>query len=282
MNLVGLRKLGRRSAWALVLAGSVSSSRVVSAESLDPGTQDARKVAKAAADRDDGDRQRAALTMTVTDGSGRKRVRTLVSRRMKFDRGTKLLMLFEEPADMRNTGFLLLDYKDSNKDDDQWLYLPSLHKTTRISSSDRSGSFLGSDISYADLLRPNIDQYDYKLLEPSATVDGEQCWHIEARAHTAKVKYETGYVKTEMWISKKKLVPLQSKMWVREGKKLKYAKYEDIRNIAGIWTTHKVTVRTVRNGQVESTTVLQFGSVQYNDPSVTDADFTERRLEKGI
>jgi outer membrane lipoprotein-sorting protein len=251
------------------------------AASLDPATEDARKIAKAAAERDDGDKQVGRLTMTVTDGSGRKRVRGLASRRMKFEQGTKLLMLFEEPADMRNTGFLLLDYKDSSKDDDQWLYLPSLHKTTRISSSDRSGSFLGSDISYADLLRPNVDQYDYKFLE-STPIDGEECWHIEARPRTVKAKDETGYVKTEQWISKKKLVPIQSKMWVREGKKLKYVKYDDIRNVGGIWTTHKVTVRTLRGGQLESTTVLQLSSVRYDDPSVTNADFTERRLEKGI
>lgn len=270
-NLVSM--VGFASLWLAAPAG---------AETLDPNTQDARKIAKTAAERDDGDRQIASLSMTVIDASGRKRLRGLVSRRMKFDKGTKLLMLFEEPADMRNTGFLLLDYKDSSKDDDQWLYLPSLHKTTRISSSDRSGSFLGSDISYSDLLRPNIDQYDYKLLEPSVAIDGEDCWHLEARPRTDKVRDETGYLKTEMWISKKKLVPVQSKMWVREGKKLKYAKYEDIRNVSGIWTTHKVTVRTVRGGQVESTTVLQLSSVRYNDPAVTNADFTERRLEKGL
>ncbi|HMJ13596.1 MAG TPA: outer membrane lipoprotein-sorting protein [Polyangiaceae bacterium] len=273
-----------RARWFLAVAvfGASLVTAGASAESLDPGTQDARKIAKAAADRDDGDRQSARLTMTVIDGSGRKRVRGLMSRRLKFDKGTKLLMMFEEPADMRNTGFLLLDYRDSKRDDDQWLYLPSLRKTTRISSSDRSGSFLGSDISYSDLLRPNVDHYEYKLLEASAQVDGEECWRLEARPRSAKVRDETGYVKTEMWISKKKLVPVQSKMWVQNGKKLKYAKYEEIKNVGGVWTAHKVTVRTVRGTQVESTTVLRLSSLRYDDPSVSDSDFTERRLEKGL
>jgi outer membrane lipoprotein-sorting protein len=277
-------KIDKARGWgaALVLAASVATARGANAEAIDPSTQDARKIAKAAAERDDGDRQSARMSMTVVDGSGRKRVRGLVSRRLKFDKGTKLLMMFEEPADMRNTGFLLLDYKDSKRDDDQWLYLPSLRKTTRISSSDRSGSFLGSDISYSDLLRPNVDHYDYKLLEGSVQVDGEECWHIEARPRTTKVREETGYVKSEMWISKKKLVPVQSKMWVRDGKKLKYAKYEEIKNVGGIWSAHKVTVRTVRGGQVESTTVLRLSGVKYGDPNVSDSDFTERRLEKGL
>ena len=277
-------KMGRARWWgaAFAVAASVTAAHAANAESVDPNTQDARKIAKAAAERDDGDRQSARMSMTVVDSSGRKRVRGLVSRRLKFDKGTKLLMMFEEPADMRNTGFLLLDYKDSKRDDDQWLYLPSLRKTTRISSSDRSGSFLGSDISYSDLLRPNVDHYDYKLLEASTQVDGEECWRIEARPRTAKVREETGYVKSEMWISKKKLVPVQSKMWVRDGKKLKYAKYEEIKNVDGIWSAHKVTVRTVRGGQVESTTVLRLSGVKYGEPNVNDSDFTERRLDKGL
>ena len=40
------------------------------------------------------------------------------------------------PGDVANTGLLSIDYDDGAKDDDQWLYLPSLKKTTRISSGD--------------------------------------------------------------------------------------------------------------------------------------------------
>ena len=72
---------------------------------------------------------------------------------MEFDKGTRQLMMFESPADVRNTGMLSIDYKDGNKDDDQWLYLPSLNKSTRISSGDKSGSFMGTDLSYADMTR---------------------------------------------------------------------------------------------------------------------------------
>ena len=174
-----------------------------------------------------------------------------------------------------------VDY-DGARDDDQWLYLPSLRNTTRISSSGKSGSFVGTDISYADMTSRDVDAYDYEMIEESTNVDGEACWLIESRPRTAKEQEATGYLKTQSWISKEKLIPLQAKMWVKEGKKLKYMKFGDIRKVDGIWTVHKLSVRTVKNGKVESTTVMQFKSLKFNDPSVSEADFSERRLEQGI
>ena len=51
----------------------------------------------------------------------------------------------------------LLD--DPDRDDDQWLYLPALRKTKRIASSDKSGSFMGSDFNYSDMTSRNLGEY---------------------------------------------------------------------------------------------------------------------------
>lgn len=254
---------------------------VASVEAIESDEKDARKVAQAVADRDAGDKQVAKAVMTLIDASGKKRERTLGMRAMDFEGGTKSLIIFESPADVRDTGLLSIDH-DGAKDDDQWLYLPSLRKTTRIATSGKSGSFVGTDLSYADMTSKNVDGYDYQMVKDSVKVDGEECWLIESRPRTDKEKKETGYLKTQSWISKEKLLPLQAKMWVEEGKKLKYMKFEDIRKVNGIWTVHKVSVRTVKNGNVESTTVMQFQSIKFDDPSVSDSDFSERRLARGV
>ena len=60
-------------------------------------------------------------------------------------------MFFLSPADVKDTGFLTYDYDEEGRDDDQWLYLPALKKTKRIASGDKSGSFMGSDFTYADM-----------------------------------------------------------------------------------------------------------------------------------
>ncbi len=257
-----------------------------------PTETDPVKIMAAVEARDTGDKMISRLQMTITDGAGRSRKRTVRSRTLKFgppargktskQGGTKQIMFFEAPADIRNTGMLSIDYDDGAKDDDQWLYLPSLHKSTRISSSDKSGSFMGSDFTYSDMTSKDPKNYAYRLVKPSVKAGGEDCWLIEARPKTAKEKRETGYVKTLSWISKSKLIPVQAKMWVREGKKLKYLKATRIKKVGGIWLPHRMAIRTVRGKKVQSTTVLDFLSIKVGDASVKSGDFSQRRLEKGI
>jgi outer membrane lipoprotein-sorting protein len=249
---------------------------------LDPGSSDARAIAKAVEDRNTGDRGTSQATLTLTDKNGRQRVRKVRQTTMNFAEGKKTLIFFESPADVRNTGFLSVDYDDGKKDDDQWLYLPSLHKATRISSADRSGSFMGTDISYADMTKKDLADYEYALIETSAKVDGDDCWVIESRPRTEQEKKETGYLKTQVWVSKQKLMPLQVKSWVLEGKKIKFIKFSDVRQVQGIWVGHSMTVRTVRGTEVESTTTLALANVKFEQAGVTAEQFSERRLEQGL
>jgi hypothetical protein len=273
--------------WQLVLpvvalAGATFLLHVSRASGLDRASIDARAIAVAVEKRNKGDRRTSQMTLSVKDATGRARVRQTRVQSMNFEAGEKTLILFESPADVRNTGLLSVDYDDGNKDDDQWLYLPSLHRSTRISTSDKSGSFMGTDITYADMTDRDTRQYDYTLVSPSVKVGNEDCWLIEAVPRNEKETKETGYVKTQSWISKDKLLPLQIKAWVQEGKKLKYMKFEDVQQIDGIWVSNKLVVRTMRGSEMESETVLQWSAVKFNDPAVSEQVFSERRLEQGL
>jgi hypothetical protein len=141
---------------------------------------------------------------------------------------------------------------------------------------------MGTDITYADMTERDSDLYDYTLVSPSVMVGKEDCWLIEAVPRSDKERKETGYLKTQSWISKDKLMPLQIKAWVEEGKKVKYMKFDDVQQIDGIWVSNKLVVRTMRGSEMESETTLQFSAVKFNQASVTDQIFTERRLEQGL
>jgi hypothetical protein len=254
-----------------------------SAKALDPNSKDAAKIFEASENRDMGDKQIGRITMTLIDSAGRTRERAMQAYMMKFKDGKKNLMLFESPPDLRNTGFLSIDYDDPNKDDDQWLYLPALHRTTRVASADKSGSFLGTDISYSDLTKKDVKAYDVKLVAFSEKVDGVDCWVIEATPKTAKEKKETGYTKYQVWINKSNMAPMQHKAWVQKGNRIKYIKWADYKMVDGIWVPMKTVVRTVKdNDKVESTTVMLFNSLKFNQSSVQDSEFSQSRLEKGL
>jgi hypothetical protein len=75
---------------------------------------------------------------------------------------------------------------------------------------------------------------------------------------------------------------MQIKAWVREGKKLKYMKLDDVQQVAGVWVSNKLTVRTMRGKALESETTVVWSEVKLNQPEVSDQSFTERRLEQGL
>ena len=252
------------------------------AYALEPNTKDPRAIMEMVESRSMGDKVISTVKMIISDEAGRKRERVVNSRAIEFLEGTKTIMFFESPADVRGTGMFSIDYKDGNQSDDQWLYLPSLHKSTRISGGDKSGSFMGSDLTYADMTKKNTNNYDYQLLKESEKVDGEDAWVIEARPRTQKEQEETGYVKNQAWISKEKLIPLKSKAWVKEGKKLKYTKFSDFKKIDGLWFSNKIDIKTMRNNKVESLSSMIFVKRQLNQPEVKPDDFSLQRLEKGL
>jgi outer membrane lipoprotein-sorting protein len=255
---------------------------LVGSSPVEASSTDAVAIWQAVQNRDLGDRMFARMTMVITDNSGHTRSRSLVSRALKFAEGRKSVLFFESPADVRNTALLSFDYDDGNKDDDQWLYLPSLHKATRIAASDKSGAFMGSDFSYADMTKRDPKDYTVSMLKQNVLIEGEDCWLIEAKPRNERTQNETGYIKTLVWISKTKLVPLQMKAWLQKGQKLKYLKFSNIKQVGGIWSAHTLTANTVRAGSVESSTDILYNELRYNDSHVSPEDFTQRRLEQGL
>jgi len=269
-----------RTPTLMILA--LSAVLASSALAIAPGETDPAKIMAAVEARPTPKSMSNRVQMTISDAQGRKRERVVQSKQLTFAAGTKQLTFIESPADVRNLAVLSIDYDDGNKNDDQWLYMPSQRKSTRISSSGKSGSFMGSDFTYSDMTSKDPKQYDYKMAAQSEKVDGEDCWKIEARPKTTKEKRETGYVKTTTWVSKSKLIALKAMMLVRAGRKTKIVRMRQIKKVGGFWIPHVLTAAVGRNKKRESQTVLRFTQVKVNDPAIVDSEFSQRRLEKGL
>lgn len=269
--------MNRILALAIALALPTAAHAQVSPDTTDPAA-----IMQAVESRAEGDRVSGRLAITVIDKAGRQRQRVVRSWARQFEGGSKQLMIFESPADVANTGLLSIDFDDGAKEDDQRLYLPSLGKTSRIGTADKSGSFMGTDLSFADMTRADPAHYAYTMVDPAVKVDGEDAWLIESRPTTDRAKEETGYLKTHIWISKSRLVPLQIKAWIVKGKRLKFIKFEDFEKMGEAWVPKKISARTVKGKTAQSTTVLQFTEIKHDDPAVTDDLFTLGRLSQGL
>ena len=240
----------------------------------------AREIMEKVDARDDGDNQTANMEMILIDKHGNQRVRNIAT--FSKDKGADelRLMFFEHPADVKDTAFLTYDYDDPDKDDDQWLYLPALRKTKRIASSDKSGSFMGSDLNYSDMTDRNLADYDFTL-KKEMEVKGVKTWLIESIPRTKKVIRETGYEKSLIIVRQDNFFVIRAVNWVKDGGYLKYLDVKRLERIDGIWVATETHVTKKRDKKTAHKTILKLNNVRFNQ----DLDyemFTIRRMEKGL
>lgn len=246
----------------------------------------AREVMQKVDDRYTGDTSIQDSTMLLIDSKNRQRVRQTKGYSKEFGDDTKTITFFLSPADVKNTSFLSYNWDAEGKDDDSWLYLPALRKVKRLSTADKSGAFMGSDFSYADIEGVKVEEYDYKFLKgkENEAVDGQPVWVIESRPKKAikkKVIKKTGYLKSQSWVRKDNFMIVKAKLWVKKGKKIKYLTVSGIEKIQGVWTAKKSQMVTTKKGKVQHSTVMQLNAIKYNEP-LEDDMFTTQRMERGL
>ena len=108
-------------------------------------------IAREADSRDDGFGDFAAdMIMILKNRHGQESAREMRVRTLEVNGdGDKSLSIFDTPRDIKGTAFLNFTHRTG--DDDQWLYLPALKRVKRISSRNKSGSFMGSEFAYEDI-----------------------------------------------------------------------------------------------------------------------------------
>ncbi len=240
----------------------------------------ARQIMEKVDARDDGDNMIADVKMILIDRQENKRVREMKVFTKDKGADTWKMQFFLSPADVKDTGFLTYDYYEGDRDDDQCLYLPDLHKTKRIATSDKSSAFMGSDFSYADMTRRVLDEWKYKLLKEDM-VGEYKVWLIEATPASDEVQDRYGYLKSVLFIRQDIFMGIRAVHWLKEGKKIKYQENKEIEQINGIWVATELHEKTTKNKVVLHRTVMEYENIKYNQ-DLDDNLFSVRTLEKGI
>ena len=238
------------------------------------------EIAQKVHDRDEGDNSVSNMKMILIDKAGKKRVRDLKTFTKEKGEDTLKLMFFLTPADVKNTAFLTYDYENSDKDDDQWLYLPELKKVKRIASSDKSSSFMGSDFTYSDMTSRNVEDYTYKIMK-EPTIKGHKTWQMLVTPKSDKTIEETGYTKSIIFVRQDNFVIIQALNYIKAGKKLKYMMVKGLKRIEGVWTVTEIQMITKKGKKMLHKTIFKFSNIKYNQD--LDASlFTTRTLERGL
>ena len=128
-----------------------------------------------------------------------------------------------------------------SSDDKQWLYLPAIKLVKRISSRNKSGSFMGSEFSYEDLGSQEVEKFDFELLAETQ-LDGRDVWHM---TRIPKDK-RSGYSKQILWVDKEYNNPLKIEYYDRKGDLLKVGLFKDYQKFGKHWRVSAIEMSNVQ------------------------------------
>ena len=217
-------------------------------------------------------------TMTLTNKSGKQRVRKTFGTTKLEPNGVdnKRMTRFLEPADVKGTVSLLIEH--SEKDDDIWIYLPSVKKVRRLVSSNKKDSFVGTDFSYGDVIGHKPKEWNHTLVKEEE-VDGKPCYVIESTPKDASTKANTGYSKRVNWIQKDNFVTLKGVLYDESGELLKETKFTNYTEVDPARHKWQAGQLETRNVQAEHSTVIHIDQLKVNI-GVKDDYFTTRYMEQ--
>ena len=213
----------------------------------------------------------AVMKMVLRNRHGQESVRQIrvVNLEMEGD-GDKGLTVFDEPRDIKGTAFL--SYSHALVADEQWIYLPALKRVKRISSSNKSGPFMGSEFAYEDISSFEIPKYNYLYLRDEV-LDGIDCFVLELRP---QYQY-SGYTKSYVWVDKVEYRNQKVEYYDRKGSLLKFQRFTDYQlYLNQYWRAHTMTMDNKQNGK---STTLYWTNFKFKT-GLTSADFEKNVLKR--
>jgi outer membrane lipoprotein-sorting protein len=214
----------------------------------------------------------ANMLMTLRNRHGQESIRKIRIKALEVERdGDKSLSIFDNPRDVKGTAFLNFTHKIG--DDDQWLYLPALKRVKRISSRNKSGSFMGSEFAYEDISSQEVEKYTYKWIRDEL-YEGQECFVVESYPVDKK---NSGYTRQVNWIDKKEYRTLKVEYYDRKKSHLKtltfkgYKKYLD-----KYWRAADMHMINHQNGK---STKLLFSNYRFRN-GLKDSDFNKNSLKR--
>lgn len=201
------------------------------------------------------------LTYTNISKTGRTQTRTLQQYILSNDQKENkysLVLEFVSPADVAGTATLTI--QQTGKPDEQWLYLPAIRSSKRISPSKKSDRFMGTEMTYEDLsnyLSENIQEFQYRLLGEE-NLNGLKAYKIEAIPLNGTL---TQYEKRLLWIDQQTFLMLKTDFYDQKGNLLKTYLAQDIHPIGNSskFRAHKIMLENLQTGN--KTEVLYEGFV---------------------
>jgi hypothetical protein len=210
----------------------------------------------------------ADVKMTIKT-RGRKTVREMRQYVLETaNSGNQTINVFSNPTDVE--GVSILTHSALNGNDQQWLFLPSVGRVKRISSSNRSGAFVGSDFAYEDLSSLELEKFRFKSTRDTK-LGGKSVIEV-----TYSPKYTgTGYAEIKSYLDPSHYQPIENHYFNSRGDHKKTLKLSRYKSYGGAWRPHALLMTDhIKN----SVTDISFSGFKANGTSATN--FAANRFQR--
>ena len=186
-----------------------------------------------------------SLSMTNVDSSGRRAERGLSIQVAENSSGNRSRFFVNEPASLAGTAVLSHSFRAASRANDQWVFLADQGAVRRLVSGRRTGSFLGSELTYEDLIPQEVEKFSYKWLRnESCAVGSGQC-HVVQRIPKER---RAGYAYQIMWIHTSRLTTDQIQYFDPSGSAFKIVQNANFRQQGGrFWQPSNTTVINLKS-----------------------------------
>lgn len=209
------------------------------------------------------------MRMVLKNRQGQAVTRALRSKTLEMENdGDKTIMIFDSPSDVKGTAFLSFSHKIGP--DDQWMFLPALKRVKRVSSANKSGSFMGGEFSYEDLSSQEVEKYTFKYLRDEV-YKKRKCFVVERYP----VDRTSGYTRHVVWMDQIEVVPWKIEYYNRRNALLKTLFLRKYRKHLGkYWRAANMLMN---NEMTKKSTLLAWSNYKFR-VGLRERDFHPRSL----
>lgn len=213
---------------------------------------------------------RSRMVITAKDGTTTERVLDQYS--SDGPKGNRSMIVFQKPASIAGTRFLTMENGDAAED--RWIFLPSLGKVRRIASSEGSGSFMGTDMSYDDISSANREaSADSHAILREENLDGKDCYVIESKPNDSAYQYS----RIVSWIEKDTKVSRKIELYDRKDVLAKLLEIQKVADVQGRLTSMVTKMSTLKD---KTSTTIYVDIIKY-DEKIPEGVFSTDYLSTG-
>jgi hypothetical protein len=255
-----------RRVLALGVCEAVVFSAFVSGAALD-----ARQIMEDVYRQDTSHNASMRASFEVFDKAGHRKKKDFTYRRIGPPGNSKTLVVFTSPEEIR--GVALLSINQRSVTDRQYMYVPATQRVRSVVPQERSARFIGTDFTFEDIAERVLDDFTYRLLGDTETIEGHKTYKVEATPiDAARSQYKFLYY----WVAQDAPVILHAEMYDAKGRELRMLHASGLKRVSGIWGARHLEMSSIQDG---TKTELSIEGVKFNT-NMDEKLFTPQGLER--